>query len=75
MEITREEYQQWRSNNVTEFIFKNLEQRKQDYIDALRGYVRASEFNMAMRCEGMIEGIDDLLDTEYEDPQEGDLYD
>ncbi|MBL4591181.1 MAG: hypothetical protein JKY96_04410 [Phycisphaerales bacterium] len=72
MEITKEEYQQWKSNNVTQFIFKELKERKEDYIVALRTFVRAGDMNLASRAEGMIESIDDFLDTSFEDPTEDD---
>jgi len=69
-EIAKEEFVQWKSNVVTEYILKFLAEQRSDYIDALRGYVRAGEHTSAARCEGMIEGLEQLLEIEYEDPQE-----
>ena len=69
MEISKEEFIQWKSKSVTEHILKELEEEVKEYMNALRGYVRAGESVSAARCEGCIEGIERLLHIDYEDPR------
>ena len=70
MEITKEQYQQWKSNAVTEYVLELLEEYRSDYMNALRGYARNGDSISAARCEGMLEGLEQLLSIEYEDPSE-----
>lgn len=70
MEVTKEEFHNWKNSAVTIHVLETLGSLREDYIDALRGYVRAGNSVAAARCEGNIEGIEQLLEIEYSDPAE-----
>lgn len=70
MEIAKEEFRDWKENVVTQHVLKTLDDMREEYFRALRGYVRAGDKVSAARCEGTIEGIEQLLEIEYSDPQE-----
>lgn len=71
MEISKAEFRDWKTSAVTINILETLEGYRQDYITAMRSAVRAGDKVSAARCEGNIEGIENLLNIEYEDPTEG----
>jgi hypothetical protein len=66
MEITKEEFLEWRSNHVTKAVFGVLEQRIQDAKDILAA--TAGEDSVADRyLVGMIRGFSELQEVSYED--------
>ena len=69
MEVTKEQFQAWKTNNVTEFVLEILRDQKEANLARLRGAVASGNLAQASRYEGIIEGIEELLEIEYEDPQ------
>jgi len=70
MEISREEFSDWKSNAVTQHVLEVLNNYKEDYLHAMRAYVKTGDSVSAARCEGTIEGLEQLLEIEYSDPAE-----
>mgnify|MGYP000645520801 CR=1 FL=1 len=70
MVIAKEEFRDWKESKVTEYVLDTLENMKDDYMEALRGFVRVGESVQAARCEGMIEGLEQLLAIDYEDTKD-----
>ena len=66
MDITREEFLDWKANHVTKAVFGVLEQRINDAKDILAA--TAGEDPVADRyLVGMIRGFSELQEVSYED--------
>jgi hypothetical protein len=75
MEITQEEWNEWKSNKVTKEWFSMLEWRKQEYEKRLPDLLTtpSDEAIQAARvAAGRVHEIFDLLQTRYEDMKNGD---
>ncbi len=69
-EIGKEEFVEWQNSPVTKFIFKEFEVRKEAYADSIRVCVRNGDYPRASYCEGLVAGIESILDTQYEDVED-----
>lgn len=65
--IQKEQFVNWRKDEVTKFIRNELQFRKDISIERVRHFVREGEYAKASYYEGVIEGLDTILDIEYED--------
>jgi len=67
MEISKEEFLQWRGSDVTIFVIEALDRAKEDYIVALRNAAIEGDIAKTARCEGILEGIEFILNIDYDD--------
>ena len=66
-EISKEEFVEWRKSLVTQFIMNELIQQVNDAVLSVRSYVRAGVFNKASNKYGFIDGLNTILNIDYED--------
>jgi hypothetical protein len=70
-EISVEDFKEWSNNPVTKTITDQFNDRKEMFIEIVRGNVRAGDYHQASYHEGMIAGLDTFLLTDYEEVEDG----
>ena len=70
MQITKEDWQQWRQSEVTKEwfdLFRYRQQRYEELIPALIATGTDESINQARVASGRHQELEDLLQTDYED--------
>lgn len=76
MEITKEQYEIWRTQRITQEIFKVLSKMRDEFKEQLAGGAvlnsASGEQTLAAysRVLGIIEGIDQVLNMDFEEGEE-----
>jgi len=72
MEITKESYNSWKENEVTEFVVNQLKELKENRTEFLaRGGTLSSDAQVSTDfIVGYIQGLNEFLNIEYEEPAE-----
>ena len=73
MEISREEWNDWKGNKVTEFLTEKLKELKDDRAAYLcNGGTLSSQSVGTEYIVGYIQGLNEFLNTEYEEREDYD---
>lgn len=62
-------FAQWKENPITIEVMDVIKQTRDAYRDAIIGHARAGEHNESIRAAGNIEGLDYLLNIQFEDQE------
>jgi len=66
-QISKEEFTEWHRSPVTQFIMNELIEQMNDAVLTVRSSVRAGEFHRASNKEGFIDGLQTVLNIDYEE--------
>ena len=67
MEISKEEFIQWKNSDVTKDLMLFLKEIKEDYLNQMRSCVGHGDLVKAAEAHGYVRGIESLLLIEYDE--------
>lgn len=63
--MTKEQFLEWKESEVTKWVFKYLEQQKQDYLERLGNGIDDDKYTD--KIVGRVQAYNDLLLIDWED--------
>ena len=74
-QISREEFNTWKDDKVTQFIFSVLQERRDSFTELLtQGATLAPDGIQTALVVGRIQSLNEVLLSEYEEPEEPAQY-